>query len=59
MLGVEGLRLSSSGGIVEAVIDRGDENLFTVEMCQALASTLLAPPEGAHILHLRAEGSAF
>jgi enoyl-CoA hydratase/carnithine racemase len=59
MEGVDGLHLTFSDGTVEAVVDRGDDNLFTVEMCEALTAALNAPPEGAHILHLRAEGPAF
>jgi methylglutaconyl-CoA hydratase len=59
MDGAAGLDLTFHDGTVTAVIDHGDDNLFTVAMCEALASVLLAPPEGAHLLHLRAEGQAF
>jgi enoyl-CoA hydratase/carnithine racemase len=59
MQGAAGLDLTFHDATVEVVIDRGDENLFTVEMCEALTAVLREPPEGAHLLHLRADGPAF
>jgi methylglutaconyl-CoA hydratase len=59
MRNVEGCSLSFDDGVVEAVIDRGEENLFTTEMCAVLAECLEAPPKGSHLFHLRAAGPAF
>lgn len=55
----EGLELSVQDGIIDAVLDRGDGNLFTLEMCRALTGMLADPPEGAHVLRLSARGPAF
>lgn len=55
----DGLSLSLDGGVVDAVVDRGDDNLFTVGMCEELARCLTDPPPGAHVLRLRANGPAF
>ncbi|HYI79665.1 MAG TPA: enoyl-CoA hydratase/isomerase family protein [Thermoleophilaceae bacterium] len=58
-MSVEGLRLTLEDGTMEAVVDHGDGNLFTVAMCDELSRWLLAPPAGAHVLRLRAVGDAF
>ena len=56
---VEGLRSSLAGGVLEVVIDRGGDNIFSLAMCEHLGALLARPPEGAHVLRLRAEGPAF
>jgi enoyl-CoA hydratase/carnithine racemase len=56
---VEGLRSDLAGGVLEVVIDRGDDNIFSLAMCEHLGALLTRPPEGAHVLRLRAEGPAF
>ena len=45
--------------VVVATIARPPDNAFTVEMCRELSSLLTHPPEGAHLLRLRADGPAF
>lgn len=59
MADVEGLRSELDGSVLEVVIDRGERNLFTLDMCAHLRSLLTDPPEGSHVLRLRAEGPAF
>lgn len=59
MTNVDGCQVTFENGIIEAVVDRGADNLFTTEMCDALSACLEAPPQGAHVLHIRAEGPAF
>lgn len=54
-----GLGLSVTDGVIDAVIDRGDANLFDGAMCAALTDCLLEPPAGAHVLRLRAVGPNF
>lgn len=54
-----GLRLALDDGTLDAVVERGEENLFTVEMCAELSRWLADPPAGAHVLRLRASGRAF
>ncbi len=58
---VEGLALSfeRGGRVLRATIDRGEDNLMSMAMCEALTGVLLAPPDGCHVLHLRAEGPNF
>ena len=56
---MEGLRSNLAGGVLEVVIDRGEDNIFSLAMCGHLGSLLARPPEGAHVLRLRAEGPAF
>jgi len=56
---VDGLEIFSNDGVYEAVIDRGEGNLFTAAMCDALAACLTEPPLGAHLLRLRAKGPIF
>jgi methylglutaconyl-CoA hydratase len=58
-MSVEGLRLTLDDGTIEALVDHGDGNLFTVEMCDELSRWLLSPPGGAHVLRLRTAGDAF
>jgi methylglutaconyl-CoA hydratase len=59
MRGVDGFEVAEQDGIVEVLIDRPPENLFTVEMCDALTDCLLDPPSGAHVLRLRAANEVF
>jgi methylglutaconyl-CoA hydratase len=56
---VDGLRLEVDGSVVVATIDRGDENLVSMEMCGALTDLLFEPPAGARLLHLRAAPPVF
>ena len=46
-------------GVVAVELDRPPGNLFTVDLCRRLAALLEHPPEGAHVLRLRAAGDAF
>jgi methylglutaconyl-CoA hydratase len=46
-------------GVLEVVINRPPDNLLTVELCAELTALLQAPPEGAHVLRLRAAGEVF
>jgi enoyl-CoA hydratase/carnithine racemase len=50
---------SPADGVLEVVIDRPPDNLLTVEMCAELTALLQAPPDGAHVLRLRARGEVF
>ncbi|MGH9087198.1 MAG: enoyl-CoA hydratase/isomerase family protein [Acidimicrobiales bacterium] len=54
-----GLSLDRDGRVLRATIDRGDDNLMSMAMCEALTGLLLEPPEGCHVLHLRATGPNF
>ncbi|HLI23702.1 MAG TPA: enoyl-CoA hydratase/isomerase family protein [Acidimicrobiales bacterium] len=56
---VEGLRLEVDGPVVVATIDRGDENLISMEMCGVLTDLLFEPPAGTRILHLRGAPPVF
>jgi enoyl-CoA hydratase/carnithine racemase len=46
-------------GVVLVELDRPPGNLFTIDMCRQLVEVLRRPPEGAHVLRLRAHGDAF
>ncbi|MGA8210366.1 MAG: enoyl-CoA hydratase/isomerase family protein [Nocardioidaceae bacterium] len=46
-------------GVVLVELDRPPGNLFTIELCRRLVAVLERPPEGAHVLRLRAAGDAF
>ena len=46
-------------GVVFAELDRPPGNLWTVGLCRELASLLMSPPDGAHVLRLRSRGEAF
>jgi enoyl-CoA hydratase/carnithine racemase len=46
-------------GVALVELDRPPGNLFTLDACRELTSLLLAPPQGAHVLRLRAAGDAF
>lgn len=55
----EGLEVTVDAGVVSVVIDRGGDNLFTLEMCRVLTRLLREPPETVHVLRLSARGDAF
>lgn len=56
----DGLSIGTADdGVVLATLDRGADNLFSIEMCHRLAALLEDPPDGAHVLRLRADGEAF
>ena len=57
--GVEGLRLEIDGPVVVATIDRGDENLVSMQMCGTLTDLLSDPPAGTRVLHVRAAPPVF
>lgn len=46
-------------GVVLVELDRPTDNLFTMELCQRLIALLQDPPVGAHVVHLKAAGTAF
>jgi methylglutaconyl-CoA hydratase len=48
-----------SDGVVVAELDRGPENLWTLGDLRELTALLEDPPEGAHVLRVRAVGEAF
>ncbi|MGH3328145.1 MAG: enoyl-CoA hydratase/isomerase family protein [Streptomycetales bacterium] len=57
---VEGLQLSrQDDGAVLAVLERGEGNLLTGQMCDALTAYLRDPPPAAHVLVLAPRGPNF
>jgi methylglutaconyl-CoA hydratase len=48
-----------SDGVVVAELDRGPENLWTLDDLRELTALLEDPPEDAHVLRVRAVGEAF
>ena len=46
-------------GVVLVEIDLPPDNLYSLEVCRRLTEVLEHPPQGAHILRLRAAGDAF
>ncbi len=56
---VDGLRITQDDQVLRVTIDRGDDNLVSMAMCETLTGLLLHPPEGCHVVHLRAEGAPF
>jgi enoyl-CoA hydratase/carnithine racemase len=48
-----------SDGVVVAELDRGPENLWTLDDLRELTALLADPPEGAHVLRVRSVGEAF
>ncbi|MFD0852580.1 hypothetical protein ACFQ07_10115, partial [Actinomadura adrarensis] len=46
-------------GVIVAELSRPPENLFSIALCGQLADVLDDPPEGAHVLRLRATGDVF
>ena len=55
----EGVSIATDGAVVRVVLDSGDANLLTIDAIEALARLLTDPPEGAHVVHIRAEGPNF
>jgi methylglutaconyl-CoA hydratase len=55
----EGLQLDIDGSVVVATIDRGEENLISMDICRLLTHLLFDPPDGARILRLRATPPVF
>jgi len=56
---VDGLSMRRDGGVVEAVLERGDANLLTIQMCQELTDCLRDPGPDVHVLRLSARGPSF
>ncbi len=57
---MDGLTISDvQDGVVLVELERPPGNLFTVELCRRLVDLLESPPEGAHVVRLRAVGDAF
>ena len=54
-----GLAIAMTDGVLDVRIDRGERNLLTTPMCEALTTLLTEPPEGAHVLRLSASGLTF
>ncbi|MEU5993448.1 enoyl-CoA hydratase/isomerase family protein [Spirillospora sp. NPDC047418] len=46
-------------GVILAELSRPPGNLFSIALCEQLTAVLDDPPEGAHVLRLRADGEAF
>lgn len=60
MVQVDGLTTTFSDEVLTVVLDRGDDrNLLTMPACRRLVELLERPPDGAHVLRLRARGRAF
>ncbi|WP_248960673.1 enoyl-CoA hydratase/isomerase family protein [Sphaerisporangium perillae] len=55
----EGLVVEQRGDVLEVTIDRGDENLLSMPMCETLTELLRRPPAGSRIMRLRANGPNF
>jgi methylglutaconyl-CoA hydratase len=56
---VDGLTVRTDGGVIDVVLERGDANLLTVEMCEELTDCLRKPASDAHVLRLSARGPSF
>lgn len=56
---VDGLDIVREDDVLRVTIDRGGDNLMSMAMCEALTGLLTHPPDGCHVLHLRASGPAF
>lgn len=46
-------------GVVLVEVDLPPDNLYSLEVCRRLVAVLEKPPEGAHVLRLRAAGDSF
>lgn len=53
------LHTEQTGAVLRVRIDAAPGNLFTPEMTAQLTASLLAPPEGVHVVHLCAAGDVF
>jgi len=56
---VDGLRITQDDRVLRVTIERGDDNLVSMAMCEALIALLNDPPQGCHVMHLRAAGPCF
>ncbi|MGE2833242.1 enoyl-CoA hydratase/isomerase family protein [Mycobacterium sp. SMC-4] len=56
---VPGLEVERDGAVLTVRLDSPDGNLMTMDMCDALAGILTAPPEGVHMLVLAGAGDSF
>jgi methylglutaconyl-CoA hydratase len=57
---MEGLTIHPvDDGVLLVELDREPDNLVSIEMCHHLVDLLTDPPEGAHVLRLRAAGEVF
>lgn len=56
---VTGVEIEQRDDVVHAVIDIGQENALTGEICAALTTYLTDPPPDAHVFVLSARGPAF
>lgn len=56
---VDGLTFDVDGPVLTVELDAADGNLMTLDMCDALAQVLREPPDGVHVLVLRAAGEHF
>lgn len=56
---VAGLDVERDGGVVDVVIDHGDANLLTRDMCADLTAILIEPELDDHIVRLRPRGPSF
>jgi methylglutaconyl-CoA hydratase len=54
-----GLAVNADGAVLTVRLERPPGNLLTTAMCQELTALLRDPPDGAHVLHLTAEGESF
>ncbi len=46
-------------GVVEVVLDNGDQNLLTIDAVEALSRLIADPPQDAHVVHVRSSGPNF
>ncbi|MDA8116822.1 MAG: enoyl-CoA hydratase/isomerase family protein [Actinomycetota bacterium] len=55
----KGLKIQADGALLTVLMDHGEGNQFTREMCEELSSLLAEPPAGARVLLLRSAGPTF
>lgn len=55
----QGLSWDVDGAVLTATLDAPNGNLMTLDMCDALALLLRDPPDGIHVMVLRARGDDF
>lgn len=55
----DGVTIERDGAVVRVVLDHGDANLLTIDSIESLTALLVDPPEGAHVVHIRAQGPNF
>lgn len=56
---VDGLEIVQEDRVLRVTIERGEDNLMSMTMCETLTGLLSQPPEGCHVMHLRAHGPRF